>query len=1145
MSSFVGIKEDSYPIPMKRGLFPSWLRLFALGFMISGPVLAQSARVAVSGDPSLANLIDVTSSELSKLPELSVLDRADLNKLGQEQEIESVLNSQNFTPIQLLPADGLVLLRAATANGKTGVFARLVAVQPGIILREVALPDGIDPVAQAQTLEKEFAPYWLKLAAIQKGKVEALSLLGLRFEVDAPETRKVERRMTLLLASRLSAEPDVLVLERWRLNDAVFEKTLAPQTPSPFWTGSSLIDGSMQLKNGRINVTLRLRPPHGAEISITDQDTPENLPALVGRLADKIQNHPISPDAWKPLAEAAHYADLGKWCLDNGLTQEGVEAIESAVALGDTSRNTRMQQIKAYAMQAYPDNLRGNYLYDEFRTVIARDSVPQRIQAAQTAAGLMLDYLKDNHDALSPTWNPEGPIDLGVPVLCNCLRALRTAYEYDFQDGQIDGLAELRHDLQKLIGELDGQLLPQPMSPTRRTYLRYRDYYAGLWHDTPEQTVAYYREHLSPKMYGTEIRVVFYQFDGLHPPFLDDDIATDKDQESRLIHNSPAFRDTPFIAAWDGRPASDVRAIWRKFLDELAASPDPVLQADALKLELKSTLTDVGRNACVTRFVAFMQQHADLLSAPGSKPLVAGIDNFFSWTGRRDNADARRKLEALYLSLLKQHVILPPAWIDASMRFLYGDDKLTTDEARELLAAINEYATWYGSRTPQSPYDQQVLRALAQTRQIFFRARPELVPAPVETGGLRVTRFWSSCDQVTGTQIPRSLFIGERTLTVSAGHLWFMTQRAPYRIFEVDPATLQVISTSTIPDEMESPRTGGRLNVQSLDVSPQWLAAGIGDRFFLCSRVDNQWRQLELPPFIYKPRFVNQELYLLYHPAYDPRTNQPTSEGSGLIHVVLPAATIENVISSRRVPPQTALDGKPLGTPLDLWMTQGGLTLAVGADNPRFQAYATPVGKNDWTLLTSSPAWCDVRLTTGGALIGAGKTKDFFAQLSFLGAGGSVLLLANPDDAANYPPAKPLWNLPEEMRSSPPANTQQISAIMRGDDLVLYHNSYNSVENDKQVSLYYFARGQKDGVKIPLAFDQETLKNSRPGRQRIATPSLNFEGLQATDYGLIIYGVGAPGFWVIPWSNIDAYRTGTIPAPPSSAAAAISTNPEE
>ena len=123
-----------------------------------------------------------------------------------------------------------------------------------------------------------------------------------------------------------------------------------------------------------------MRPPQGPGVSISDQATPENLPALVERLAGKIRDHPRVQITWKPADEADHFTVLGKWCLDNGLAAEGAEAIESALALGDSSRTTHMLQVKAYAMRAYPENLRwiiprGDYY---LASAIAPDSLAPR-----------------------------------------------------------------------------------------------------------------------------------------------------------------------------------------------------------------------------------------------------------------------------------------------------------------------------------------------------------------------------------------------------------------------------------------------------------------------------------------------------------------------------------------------------------------------------------------------------------------------------------------------------------------------------------------------------------------------------------------------------------------------------------------------
>jgi hypothetical protein len=1087
---------------------------FLEGLIVSSSVCAQSVRVAVAGDPSLADLIDVTSGQLSQVTGLTVLDRSDLDRLGQEQQIQAVLSSQDFAAVRLVPADGLVLLRAVSQDGKKGVFARLVAVQPGVVLREVALPDGIDPMTGATMLQKEFAPYWAKLAAVQKGGIETLSLLGLRFEVDSPATRELERSMNLLLASRLGAEPDVMVLERWRLNDALFEKSLAPGEPSAFWTGSSLIDGSMRMDGEQIVVSLRLRPPAGTEVVIRDQDTTVNLPLLVGRLADKIQHRAMQAETWNPAAEAAHYATLGGWCLDNGLFDEGTQAIETAQALGDHSRKTQELQVVAYAREAYPDDMHGFYPNSEnYRPgVVTPDSLPQRVECARMAATLARDFLKTARESPLPGENSATAAWIDSRVFYNCVRALRAAYDNRFQVDHAEAVAELRHALQQLTPELDRVLLPRPDWIASRAYLYHRIHYAGLWHETPENTLTFYRENLGPQLENTGIRAGLFDYDTFNPPFLDG--------PSDLAPMPPAFTGPPWIVAWDEGPDSDVEAIWQKFVTELEASPDPLLQMDGVKFEFKSSQTSAGRTAALGRFVDLVQLRADLLSGPRAQPFAAGIDGPFLWAAEQgEKAEIRQKLTSLYLNLMKQHVELPPEWFSAGERLLYNGE--TTDDARELLAALEDYLKWYGAR-PQA--DPRVLDSLAELRQTIFRAKTELTPASMQANALPVTRFWRSSSQMTGTLangISRYLFVSQRTLTESENNVWFMTQDSPYRVFGVDPATLQVAATFTIPEELASRKNRGRMNIQYLDVSPQWIAASVDNRVFVCERANGQWRQLDLPPFIYKPRFVNSDLYLLYWPAYDPMTSQVTSEGTGLIRVSLPEATYEDLVSSRRIPPQTSLDGKRFGVPLDLWMTQSGLTLATWVvDSPMlFRAYATPLGKNDWSPFLSFARGSRIRLCPGGALIAPGGSSAYFQGITLAGLGGRELLLYNPNDGVKNTSGPPRWNFPADFRIRAP-QYYAISPVMRGDDLCLYANPRNGLPD--QASLFYFAHGQEEGVKIPLAFDVQTMKSSRSGR--LEAPILNFESLQATDFGLVIYGLGDAGFWVIPWSDIDAYR---------------------
>jgi hypothetical protein len=1122
-------------------VFLAWPAMFA-------SVWGQSARIAIVGDPSLNNLVDVTTAELSKNPGLTLLERTDLDKLGQEQALMSVMNSNNFSPVRLLPADGLIVLRTSKQEGKTGKFARLVAVQPGVVLREMALPDGDDPLAQAQALAKEFAPYVPKLAAIRKGKTTALSLLGLRFEVDAPETREMERQINFLLASRLSAEPDTLVLERWRLNDAVFEKSLGGTEPAPFWTGSSLIDGSMKLKDKQVEVSLRVRPPQGAEIAIADKDTVDNLGALIGRLADKIQAHPMPEGGWQPAAEASHYSSLGKWCLDNGLYDEGAGAIESALALGDGSRTTHMLQIRAYALLAYPGELqRVDPIYGLELDSITWDSLPGRLKAGTQAADLTCDYLKANHDFSDPAGTMEDPAELSLPVLNNCLRLIRTAYDKGFQREHENDVADLRHEVKKLILQMQPLLAGKP-SEAHDTYLKYLARYAAFWHESPEDTLSFYRQFVHTQIDGVVIgKELFAGYPMLHPPYLD---AT-SDLPGAMAWNVGS----PWIVAWDDRSPADLKPIWEGFLKELASSPDPAVQATGLKFEFNSIQTPPARDEAGARIVTFLQQHPENISGPHGNDFITGFASAMDWAVRARTKTSRDQLRDLGQTLLKQRAVLASEWVKWMPEIYY---QLPPESARPLLASLDDYRTWYQTQLPQDP---ELAQALDEARRPLLAsagtppaattpvvppvapvgapaAAPTEMPAEITPPGpkgdfLTVSRHWPTQMAMGSFGQSRPMFPDPWSVIVAENKVWFSLFGPVPQILCVDPATLQIVSSFSIPIEDHPPNAAPDCNIA---VSPDWLAATSAGHVLLCSRPGNQWRTLDVPPSNYKPRWINQQLYLIYE--VEPEfKNYRTSGGgatasiSGLMHVSLPDGAIENIISSRRIPPQSALDGKPLGYPLELWDSSAGLTLAVDADSPHFQVFASPVGKNNWASVTTDPLWCDVKIGAGGALVGRGFDEHGFAQLVLMNGTTAQVLLANPGRTQANGAGVPVWDYPAEMAATPPDVMWQASPVMRGDDLCLYRNVLNAPGGGPTASLYYFAKGQKNGVKIPLNFGGGSQNPRSAGRQSIIG---SYHAVQATDYGLIITQVMG-GFWVIPWHDIDAYRaqSGAAPSSPS------------
>src|SRR5690606_21251526 len=256
------------------------------------------------------------------------------------------------------------------------------------------------------------------LGAVADPMRPRISLPGLRFVTDSAENRVTERAINLMLTARLQARGAV-VLERWRMGDLVFEKSLDGHE-SPFWKAAQIIDGSVSTAGGKLIARVRIRNEAGTETIVqAEGGTTEGL-------ADDVATRVIA-GRWKTdvgatqATEADAFLTDAKWMLKHGLEREAWQATESALALGVANiREAEMLRVQAAAMCAYPDNLKVVMMRDGYYNAkaFAPAELPTRLAAATEAVLLARDYWNAYKTNAPPmNRNLEEPAVLGVRSL--------------------------------------------------------------------------------------------------------------------------------------------------------------------------------------------------------------------------------------------------------------------------------------------------------------------------------------------------------------------------------------------------------------------------------------------------------------------------------------------------------------------------------------------------------------------------------------------------------------------------------------------------------------------------------------------------------------------------------------------------------
>lgn len=403
------------------------------------------------------------------------------------------------------------------------VTGRFVEAASGVTIREFRPPEM--PVEQLAD--------WFALRLPEAIQANAspdrprIALLGLRFDLDSPTNRRDERQANLLLSLELQ-NAGAPVLERWRMQDLVFEKSLA-SSDSPFWSPATLVCGSLSRTETGFALRLRLKDLEGRTRNVAVEG--DSLPEVVTQAVRSIVENALEVGRSSPrLCEREVFLLEARWLLEHGLPAEALQAVEAAIALGAEGVEPDALRVRAAAMVPYPDDLRypqshnGGYQAD----AITEEELPVRVAAATEMSLLAGDFLQ-KHTAEKPPewWTLEHPAVLGVHSLYTGLRVLRFANDSGwFRESpqHREAVRDLRTALRRQI-EL---LQTIPLQRSMGTLFSYLTNYAGYWTETPLEALAFYRKVLHPDFiagisdWPKSIRgELAFHSSVPHPPFLE------------------------------------------------------------------------------------------------------------------------------------------------------------------------------------------------------------------------------------------------------------------------------------------------------------------------------------------------------------------------------------------------------------------------------------------------------------------------------------------------------------------------------------------------------------------------------------------------------------------------------------------------
>ena len=553
------------------------------------PAPVRLAIVSESSDTVTA--ADLLTVEFSKNNAVQLLERTEIEKVIREQQLS--LNNLDCLKLgRLLGADGLLLLQAVAEGTNFFVNAQLVAVKPGVILTDERFVRSTpDTAAWAANIIGHLEPLLPKLGVLPQDALP-ISVVNFHAGVRTAEAAELERQIFFLTLERLVREKRLFVLERKRMRALSEEKELSGAEAEPFWNGKYLLDGVID-RNGfnpdKVTISARLIPPGGSPVLIEVSGSRTNCVEAVNQLAGKVLaalKLEVNPAAWNTADEADRFFKEAQWNLVWKIFPQARQSAEAAWALG--RRDADCMNLRVRTFMPPPD---AGVIYFPPRERPGPDKIDDAIQAAR-----LYQEFSQNLPADEP--KPDSAwYKLGLDDLAIATRVLQQFnWSPEFYDPVADKLAELRAQARALA-----QLLSRAPSVHDSYFVGSRKVTSDelhhfeeqpsiyglkaeggcLWQETPEATLALYRELMASPVFC----------------YLHERLWFREDESVYTFSFLPRLPDR--LIAWNKADQKRLPGLWQRFAMELKESPDVFLQMEARALRLADT-ESLSKVICMT-----------------------------------------------------------------------------------------------------------------------------------------------------------------------------------------------------------------------------------------------------------------------------------------------------------------------------------------------------------------------------------------------------------------------------------------------------------------------------------------------------------------------------------------------------------------